>query len=226
MNSLQEAVPHPSKFREVHLTIIRSLLSQVSLPTPTTILDPFAGVGKIHKLRDYGYITYGVEIEPEWAAESEFTFVGDSTRLLDLIEIEPGLGDWYDAGVTSPTFGNRLADHHEAKDESVRNTYRHKLGRALADNNSGQMQWGSAYRDFHDRVWSQVAVVTKTMVLHLKDHIRKGEVVPVTQWHLDNLAGHGFEVKTEIRINTRGHGFGENAAVRVAYESMILLLRK
>ena len=88
------------------------------------------------------------------------------------------------------------------------------------------MQWGSAYRELHDRVWSQVAVITKTMVLHIKDHIRKGEVVPVTQWHLDSLASHGFEVEDEVRINTRGHGFGENAAVRVAYESMILLLRK
>lgn len=74
------------------------------------ILDPFAGIGRVHNLPDRLGETVGVEIEPEWAACRAGTIVGDATQLPD---------EWtssFDAVVTSPCYGNRLADHHEARD--------------------------------------------------------------------------------------------------------------
>ena len=45
------------------------------------ILDPCAGVGGIHELREHGYGTIGVEIEPEFARHGEIEcIVGDSTQ--------------------------------------------------------------------------------------------------------------------------------------------------
>ena len=48
----------------------------------------------------------------------------------------------FDAICTSPTYGNRMADHHEARDGSPRDTYRHVLGRPLTPGNSGALHWG------------------------------------------------------------------------------------
>ena len=48
----------------------------------------------------------------------------------------------FDMVVTSPTYGNRMADHHNAKDGRRRITYTHNLGRTLTPGNSGAMQWG------------------------------------------------------------------------------------
>jgi hypothetical protein len=60
----------------------------------------------------------------------------------------------FDAICTSPTCGNRMADHHEARDISPRHTYRHVLGRPRTPGNSGALQWGDGiageeYRALH-----------------------------------------------------------------------------
>lgn len=46
------------------------------------------------------------------------TVIGDATRL-------PFDNRMFDAVITSPTYGNRMADHHDAQDGSKRITYRH-----------------------------------------------------------------------------------------------------
>jgi hypothetical protein len=59
-----------------------------------------------------GTKTVGVEIEPEWAGWHERTKVGDSRFLKRLFPRRK-----FDLIVTSPTYANRFADHHEAKDK-------------------------------------------------------------------------------------------------------------
>ena len=84
---------------------------------------------------------YGYEIEPEWAEQARaagcITTTGDSRQM----HYPDAM---FDAICTSPTYGNRMADHHEARDASPRHTYRHVLGRPLTPGNSGALQWGEA----------------------------------------------------------------------------------
>jgi len=81
------------------------------LGRPLRVLDPMAGIGHIHDLpRSLVSETVGVELEPEWAHARPGTIVGDATALPE---------DWtgmFDAVVVSPYYGNRMSDHHEARD--------------------------------------------------------------------------------------------------------------
>ena len=165
---------HPAKFSNGFIQIFREMLN-VHLQLPWTydtplVLDPFAGVGTIHELRPE-FATFGVEIEPEWAAMSEFTYNGDSTSLPEYWT------NMFQAVVTSVTYGNRMADHHElgkcttcdgkgynnaplssqltgtqvdhqcnkclgtGKESSKRNTYKHVIGHDLNPRNTGMYQF-------------------------------------------------------------------------------------
>ena len=80
----------------------------------------------------------------------------------------------FDAVVTSPTYGNRFADKHNAKDGSIRRSYTHDLGRTLHAENSGSMQWGQAYRDLHVKAWAECFRVVRPgglFVLNISDHV-------------------------------------------------------
>lgn len=197
---------HPAKFSEPILRLMRPLAQDCD-----RILDPFAGTGRVHLL---GRSAVGVEIEPEWACLHPRTIVGDALAL-------PFAADSFDGVFTSPTYANRMADHHDARDSSKRNTYKHTLGRNLHPNNSGQLQWGRKYRRFHIRTWREVRRVLQPgglFVLNVSDHIRKGEVVPVAEWHNQLCRFLGFKSIEHITVRTRRNGQGANGKVRVASE--------
>jgi len=165
--------------------------------------------------------TVGVELEPEWAAQHPRTLVGDARAL-------PFADATLDTVVTSPTYGNRMADHHNAKDGSRRITYRRTLGRPLTPGNSGAMQWGEDYRQLHRRAWEEVRrvlVPEGLFLLNVSNHIRQGEEVPVVQWHVEMLAGMGFALVSDRRVPTARIRFGENHARRVGFEH-VMCLRK
>jgi tRNA G10 N-methylase Trm11 len=186
------------------------------------VLDPFCGTGKIFQLLKWLPDTRfeGIEIEQEWKDYDERTTLGDATDL-------PWSDDTFDAICVSPAFGNRMADKHEATDESKRITYKHMLGHELHKNNAGGMQWGPEYRLLHEMAWSEarrVLVPGGKFVLNIKDHIRKGVTVPVTQWHIDTLSMLGFETVDHVRVYGSGMGFGQNHDKRVPYQSVILFV--
>lgn len=105
---------HPAKFNRQLLDAIRKVIvPEHERVGALKVLDPFAGVGGIHELADAGGIeTFGVELQPEWARMHRRTVTGS---VLDMPELFRGVQ--FDALVTSPCYGNRMADSHDARDE-------------------------------------------------------------------------------------------------------------
>lgn len=210
MTVTEPKVSHPCPFSDEILNVIRPMVR----PTDR-VLDPFAGVGKIHELNAD---TVGVELEPEWADMHPQTIVGDALAL-------PFDDETFDVVATSPVFGNRMSDHHEARDDSKRITYRHQLGRKLHPNNAGQLQWGEKYRLFHAEAWAEAVRVLKPggrFVLNVSDHIRSGVVQKVVEWHVDELQRLELQLVSDIEVPTRRMGFGANRNVRVEHEHVVV----
>lgn len=211
-------VRHPARFSDRILDVVAKHVEGSAV-----LLDPFAGTGRVHELRSVPGVvrTIGVEIEPEWAALHPDTLVGDA---LDLAACGVGPAS-VDHVVTSPTYGNRMADHHDARDGSVRNTYKHTLGRDLSPNSSGQLQWGAAYRDFHELAWCEALTALRSggrFTLNLKNHVRRGVVQRVVEWHVDVLM-HGFGLRLDAldAVPTAGLAHGENSGVRTGFEVVV-----
>lgn len=205
---------HPAKYSE---GILDLLIKKVP---PGLVLDPMAGVGNIHRLGPQRE-TFGIEIEPEWANLHPRTICGDALAL-------PFADNTFDSIVVSPTYGNRTADSHKARDDSTRHTYTHYLGRKLAPTNSGQLQWGSSYRSFHLAAWEESARVLKPegqFWLNVSDHIRNKKVQHVSDWHVYALEFLGFRLKKRFTVETKRLRHGQNYDQRVDHENIFVLSR-
>lgn len=205
--------PHPCPFPDSTLDLIASYLPPDGYGQ---VLDPFAGVGRIHVLPQY---TVGVELEPEWANQHPDTQIGDA---LDL----PFPDHSFSAVATSPCFGNRMADHHNASDNSTRNTYKHKLGHDLSPGSSAILHWGPEYRRFHRKAWRETTRVVAPrgrFILNIKNHIRKGVEQPVSEWHLTTLIRLGWKLSHIEVISTQGIRYGANHELRTEHEYLFVL---
>lgn len=97
------------------MALLERLLEETkSLGRIPLVVDPFAGVGGIH---DFWPVAIGVELEREWAEQAEKALYdpasmiqGDALRL-------PFASGSVPVVCTSPCYGNRLADHHNAKEK-------------------------------------------------------------------------------------------------------------
>jgi SAM-dependent methyltransferase len=205
--------PHPAKFSDVILQRIGELLAtRRDGSQPPLILDPFAGTGKVHQLE--GVRTVGVEIEHEWATMHPRTVVGNTLYL-------PFADNTFDGVVSSPCYGNRHADHHNAQDPSYRHSYTHTLGRILHDDSAGTLHWGEGYRNFHHRAWTECLRVLRPggfVMLNVSNHIRKGEEQPVVEWHLAWFLAHGCKFIEIEQVETPRLRAGANSRARVAHE--------
>lgn len=205
---LGNGVSHPARFSDSQLLQAQRWLTEYA--AGPRVLDPFAGTGRVHELSPQ-WETHGIEIEPEWANLHPRTQIGDALAL----EWTDG---YFDAIVTSPTFGNRLADHHRAYDPQSRRSYAHDLGRDLHSNNSGAMQWGPAYRQFHQRAWSEAVRVLNpnhgVFILHIKNHIRKSQQQPVTEWHAQTLQDLGMILHLAVQLPGGQLRQGANGSLR------------
>lgn len=207
---LGDGISHPARYSTGMVEVFAALLNANGCPTGH-VLDPFAGTGRIHQLREHGeWITVGNELEPEWAAMHPDTIPGDARDL-------PFEDSMFSAIVTSPTYGNRLADSHNASDPEKRRSYTHDLGRTLTEGNSGAMHWGPEYRAFHAEAWIEALRVLRSgglFVLNIKDHIRDGERQRVTGWHIGCLEDLGLTTLDVLPIETPSLRAGANAEAR------------
>lgn len=107
------AVPaHPATWSTPVLgEVARMVVRHHGRPADARLLDPFAGTGE--KLYRVFPRAVGVEIEPEWAAVDRRTVCADATAL----PFRPGS---FRLAVSSPAYGNRMADSHDAQERCRR----------------------------------------------------------------------------------------------------------
>lgn len=220
---MQQPPPHPATFSKAFIPIFASLLADCS-----NVLDPFAGIGKLALIKHYGFTGKVVcnEIEHEWAINS--TYDVDEWHIGDAANMIWADDNTFDAICTSPTYGNRMADHHHSKDNSIRITYRHYLGRQLNTENTGRMQWGKNYCKKHAEIYKECLRVLKPqgkLIINISDHIRKGILVSVSEWHRQTLMDLGLTLIQETSIATRRMKFGNNRNQRVQKE-IIFVFKK
>jgi len=204
--------PHPAKFS-------KAILAEIAKMDLGFTLDPFSGVGSLANV--VGNCVC-LEIEPEWAMQTPGTAViGNALKL-------PFRNSCFDSIMTSCVYGNRMSDHHNAKDTSKRNTYKHYLGRDPNPVSSAIMQYGMHYKWFHQQAWVESLRVLKPnckFVLNISDHIRKGEVQPVTEWHIQTLIDLGMVLHEAMEIATPRLRHGSNYQSRVGYETLAVFTR-
>jgi hypothetical protein len=216
-------VSHPARYSSAILDRFEVLIRQLwnVRADHVKVLDPFAGTGRIHELP---FDTTGVELEPEWGA-----VVADGTVIGDARDMAFADGT-FDVVATSPTYGNRLADNHEASDPERRRSYTHDLGRHLTDGNTGEMQWGPLYQEAHVAIWTEVRRVMAPggwLLLNIKDHVRNGEQQPVSHWHTAALVALGFTFWPGYSsgVATQHLRQGANAGQRAGQE-LVLVFRR
>lgn len=224
------AIHHPAKFSDALIPVVARYVDGAE-----TILDPFAGTGRVGMLRQHlttqPRMIYGNEIEQAWADEAakvcDFVVQGDAR---ELSEWAPDV----DAIVTSPTYGNRMADACDwavgRKDCTYTGELRKTVGDRwanLAPGNSGAMQWGDEYRTLHREAWAEAwkcLCPGGRLVLNIADHIRDGVAQGVPEWHVSCLLGVGFRLLDWVEVSTPRYGFGANADKRCP--ELVICLQK
>lgn len=220
--TLQHALPtfprkpkfrHPAKFSAALMPIIAA-----HIQPGTLCLDPFGGTGGRLAQAALQNRARVIINEIQW----KVLFTAASTRRTNANALYlPYSSNSLDAIITSPTYGNRMADKYT--DGSRRNTYRAAFGddEELHFHNTGAMQWGNLYRSVHAQAWQEAARVLKsggTFLLNISDHIRAGKLIPVSRWHCETLQANDLVLLETHTVTTPRNRQGENGDKRAACE--------
>jgi hypothetical protein len=229
-------VKHPAKYSP-------ELLPQLAryVDGARTILDPFAGVGRVGMLRPHltQPARHLVQIcaneleepwgEVAWSNGCNAVRIGDARTVTE--HWAPG---WFDAVVTSPAYGNRMADAANWAPGRRHSTYtsalRETVGsdrRELRPGNAGAMPWGDLYRELHREAWCEAWAVLRDggrLVLNIADHYAAGELQGVPEWHVSALLAIGFELLDWLEVPTKRYKAGANSDLRAP--ELVILFEK
>lgn len=200
-------VRHPATFSDSILERMAALLLEEHArhTRHLRVLDPFGGVGKVHRLPGLAGVdatTVAVELEPEWAQV---------------------------AGGPSPQVEGRCPAC-KGSGVTLRHTYRHALGRELHRQNAGALQWGHAYRQLHERAWAEalrVLVEGGLAIVNVSNHLRPpaggGPAVEqhVVEWHLNTWLRLGCSLAGAWPVATSRLRHGANHSARVEQEFVL-----
>ncbi len=214
--SFAPPIRHPARYSAALLPVMAQYLKP-----GMRVLDPFGGVGTIHRMAYTGATFFTGEIEYRVCEHS-----AGSRRVCADAQSMPFASETFDAICTSPTYGNRMADTYV--DESERNTYTAAFGFALHPANAGAMQWGKAYRELHRLVYAEARRVLKSggvIIVNVSDHIRDGKQIPVATWHNITLRELDFEIVATHSIHTPRNRKGQNGAARVGVEYVFAFIK-
>jgi len=214
---------HPAVFNDTYLPTMAYVLRGKD-----KILDPFAGTGKIAKIKEHGYKGYIVcnEIEPEWANTNLYNV--DEWHCGDAAHMDWAKDEEFDAISTSPTFGNRMADGYNPNSKWERIGYAEYLKRPLSNENTGSMQWGEKYKNKHIECYFEFLRVLKhggLLVINVSNHIRGKEEVDVVGWHKDTLKCMSLKEIDDLTFATPRMRRGENNKARVKYEHLLIMAK-
>ena len=218
------APTHPAKYTDSFIPIFARLLKGCDV-----VLDPFGGTGKINRIKAFGFSGKIIcnEIEPDFAKLEDkdcICFV-DKWNIGDAEKMDFLNDKSVDAICTSPTYGNRMADHFKTNSNRKYMTYTHCIGHDLNDGNTGKMQYGEAYREKHLKIYKECSRVCKDggkFICNVSNFIRGGVEIDVVSFHKEALQFNGFKIIETISIPTRRMGFGQNREQRVQHEEIMV----
>ena len=210
---------HPAKYSDVLLPYIYE-----EIKNSKKLLDPFAGTGKIAKIKNWGYNgeIYANDIEKDWLSPNVYGCDYISFQDAEYLEYPK---NYFDAIATSPTYGNRMADHFNSKENSRRITYTHYLGKELQDGNTGKMHFGAEYKEKHKRIYKHLYELCNKsgkIVVNISNFIKNGEEVDVVGWTTQTLKNVGFVYIKTIWVKTPRMKFGKNSEKRVEKEAILV----
>ena len=209
--------PHPAKYSN-------ELLPVLAKYAYGEILDPMGGTGKAGLLKKFNTNIKGVtinELEREWSEQAynngvDIVITGDARNLSGL----------YDCIVTSPPYGNRMADNFKArKPDSMRRGYVGDLGRQVSAGSVCCKHFGKGYEEEMASILDAIMdkVVFERFILNVSNFIRQFKEVNVVSWYKDYFINRGLKLTAEEKVITRRQkGVGANTHLRAPEEYVLV----
>lgn len=215
-------ITHPAVYSGRFIPLFADLANKFKA---RTVLDPFGGVGTIGKIKENGFTGKIIanELEPEWAGLHKIngvdeSIVGDARKMSNIPTGE------IDMIITSPAYGNFLAaPRNKGKLDTL--TYENSLGRKVTEGNAGRLWWGDKYRVLHNEAYKEFYRVVKpggTAIINMKDFIRDGKTVPVTDFHIKAMEDAGFKLVERQQVKVPGLATGKINRPKVESEDILV----
>ena len=207
--------PHPAKYSE-------SLLPILAKYCYGDIIDIMGGVGKAGLLKQYNSEIKSVtinELEQEWAIQAKENgvdkiIIGDARAITGQ----------YNVIVTSPPYGNRMADNFKpSKPDSRRKMYASDLGRTLSKGSVCCLHFYKKYEFSMTEIVSNFTknIEHKRIVWNTSNFIRNFKEIDIFLFYNELFVSFRYQMIAHEQVVTkRQRGVGVNTNLRVPFEDV------